>query len=96
MGVTWSIVDTDVRDSHDFFSDTTISRWIVSPQGVILAGPYNSPSPHGTHVAGIVHAVAPGARLVSVALPCSSVPGRVPPVAVKDVGPSGGCSAMDQ
>jgi subtilisin family serine protease len=85
-GVTWAIVDTDVRASHDFFCNATMYRWVVSPKGVQPAGAYDSCSPHGTHVAGIVHAVAPGAALVSVALHCSSIPGRTPPVAVKDMG----------
>jgi subtilisin family serine protease len=69
-GVRWAIIDTDVRETHSYFQGMSIDRRKVTPQGGVspLNTAFRSISGHGTHIAGIFHAVAPGADLVSIAL----------------------------
>ena len=89
--ITWAIIDTDVRDSHQVFQQIppTITRYHVDAQnGVTNAGAFNSMATanHGSHMAGIFHAVAPYASIVSIALDCHQLsPGPNEPWIVKDV-----------
>jgi subtilisin family serine protease len=87
-GVRWAIIDTDVMDTHSYFQGMSITRKIVTPQGVEpLNTAFSSSSGHGTHMAGIIHTIAPGAALVSIALDVRSRDPNNPrsPVYAKDI-----------
>jgi subtilisin family serine protease len=78
-GIVWALIDTDVRDSHDDLKGAIADRVEVSligsgkPLVTAASGKYPRPGPgycdHGTHLAGIIHKIAPAAQIVSVALP---------------------------
>jgi subtilisin family serine protease len=64
-GVVWAILDLEVRQTHAHFRGATISRYEVTQSGVHQVGAAygGGRSGHGTHVAGIIHALAPKAEL---------------------------------
>lgn len=90
-GVTWAVIDTDVRDTHLFLSGYVTRYEVVttkdaSGNSVTTVQQVTDPNKsfanrfasnhargHGTHVAGILRAVAPEASIASVALECQSL-----------------------
>lgn len=59
-GIKVAIVDTGIKADHPFFEGKVVGGY--SPFG----GDYLDSDGHGTHVAGIVHQVAPDAQLLAV------------------------------
>jgi hypothetical protein len=86
-GIKWAVVDTDVWSSHPVFAGHPIQRYTVGKTGVVVpTKPFDRVSDHGTHVTGILHAVAPGARIYTLGLPFTSVRDETPPIRLADTG----------
>jgi subtilisin family serine protease len=78
QSVTWAIVDTEVYPYHEVLQGTSLDRYkmdqtVAAGQQTTTFRPagsvYQGPSPHGTHVAGIIRLLAPATRLITIALP---------------------------
>ena len=108
-GINWAIIDTDVRDTHTVLNGH-VTRYVVvertQPDGTVTvevdpAGDSfaqrqldKTAREHGTHVAGIIRAVAPGATIVSIALECEDAVNPMHGVYHQGSGPLGSSLAM--
>jgi subtilisin family serine protease len=60
-GITWAVLDTGIKAEHNYFKDGP--PIVQLPEYNFTSEPHDDSVGHGTHVAGIIHRLAPEAQI---------------------------------